>query len=87
MKRNKKKRKNGNEQYLVSIVALGDVLNSLLGRLDLIGILIGDLDGELLLDGHDNLDSVQRIQTEISVEVGLEGDLNKWRVGRIRGKY
>lgn len=86
MKRNKKKRKNGNEQYLVSIVALGDVLNSLLGRLDLIGILIGDLDGELLLDGHDNLDSVQRVQTEISVEVGLEGDLYRWKVGRISGE-
>lgn len=79
MEKNKKETKKA-EQFLVSIIALGDVLDSLLGRLDLIGILIGDLDRELLLDGHDNLDSVQRVQSEISVEVGLEGDLCTSRV-------
>lgn len=61
--------------YLVSIVALGDVVNSLGSSLDLISILVRDLDRELLLNSHDNLDSVQRVQLEIIVEVGRERDL------------
>ena len=62
-------------QNLVGIIALGDVLNGLLSRLDLIGILVGDLNGELLLNSHDNLDGIQGVQAEVSVEVGLKGDL------------
>ena len=59
----------------MGILALANVGNSIGSRLDLVSVLVGDLDGELLLDSHDNLDSVQRVQTEIRVEVGLEGDL------------
>lgn len=66
-------------QNLVGIIALGDVLNGLLSRLDLIGILVGDLNGELLLNSHDNLDGIQGVQAEVSVEVGLKGDLFDFR--------
>ncbi len=65
----------GLDFFLVGIITLGDVLNGLGSRLDLVSVLVGDLDRELLLDGHDHLDSVQRVQAEIRVEVGLEGDL------------
>lgn len=67
-------------QNLVGIIALGDVLNGLLSRLDLIGILVGDLNGELLLNSHDNLDGIQGVQAEVSVEAGLKGDLFDFRV-------
>jgi len=59
----------------VGILTLGDVVNSLGSSLDLVSILVGDLDRELLLDSHDNLDGVQRVQLEVAVEVGLERDL------------
>ena len=61
--------------YLMGIITLTDVGNGIGGGLDLISILVGDLDRELLLDGHDDLDSVQGVQSEISVEVGNERDL------------
>lgn len=35
---------------------------------DSIGILIGDLDGKLLLDGHDDLYGIERVQTEVGGE-------------------
>ena len=60
---------------LVGIITLGDIVDGVSSRLDLISILVGDLDRELLLNGHDDLDSVQRVQAEIAVEVGLERDL------------
>lgn len=59
----------------MGIITLTNVGNSIGSGLDRVSILIGDLNRELLLNSHDNLDSVQRVQTEISAEVGLEGDL------------
>lgn len=44
---------------LMGIVALGDIFNSLVSGLDLISILVGNLNRELLLNSHHNLDSVQ----------------------------
>lgn len=44
---------------------LGDVLNRLTDRLDSIRLLVGNLDRELLLDGHDDLDGVERVETEV----------------------
>jgi hypothetical protein len=40
----------------------------LLNGRDLIGIGIGNLDSELLLDGHDYLYCVERIETEVGGE-------------------
>jgi len=73
--RQRERREKMKGYYLMGILALANVGNSIGSRLDLVSVLVGDLDGELLLDSHDNLDSVQRVQTEIRVEVGLEGDL------------
>lgn len=42
---------------------------------DGVGLLIRDLDGELLLNGHDNLDGVKRVKTEVLGEVGSGGEL------------
>jgi len=55
----KGKRGGSAKVILVGVITLGDVVNSLGSRLDLISILVGDLDGELLFDGHDNLDGIQ----------------------------
>jgi hypothetical protein len=41
---------------------------------DRVGILVGNLDAELLLDGHDDLHGVQAVQTEVIGEV--RGRLN-----------
>lgn len=34
-----------------------------------IGILVGNLNAELLLDGHDNLDGIEAVETKIVGEV------------------
>lgn len=45
-------------------------------RVDGVGILVGDLDAELLLDGHDDLDGVEAVEAEVVGEVG--GGLDLW---------
>jgi hypothetical protein len=45
---------------------------------DAIGVLVGDLDAEFLLDGHDDLDGVEAVETEVIGEVG--GGLDVGRV-------
>lgn len=42
---------------------------------DGVGILVGDLDAELLLDGHDDLDGVERVEAEVVGEVSGRLDL------------
>jgi hypothetical protein len=42
---------------------------------DGIGLLVGDLDAELLLDGHDDLDRVEAVEAEVVVEVRLDVEL------------
>lgn len=51
------------------------IYTSVSGRLDLISILVRDLNRELLLNGHHDLNSVQRVQAEVLVEVGRKRDL------------
>lgn len=49
-----------------------------------IGVLVGDLDAELLLDGHDDLDGIEAVKTEVVGEVsgGLDLGLGSvWFVG------
>ena len=42
---------------------------------DRVGILVGDLNAELLLDSHDDLDGVKRVETEVVGEVSGGLDL------------
>lgn len=52
----------------------GDVGHSVTYREDLVGLGVGDFDAELLLDGHDHLDGVQRVQVQVLLEAGGRGD-------------
>src|SRR5215203_596231 len=52
-----------------------DVFDSLTDRLDLLGVLIRDLDPELILELHDHLDEVERVGAEILLEVRLFRDV------------
>ena len=70
----------------MGILAMGDVVDSIGSGLDAVCVFVGDLDRELLFDGHDNLDGVERVQVEIVVEAGLEGDLCSWRNTRSKKK-
>ncbi len=48
--------------------------------MDGVGILVGDLDAELLLDGHDDFDGVEGVKAEVVGEVC--GGLDLWGVRR-----
>lgn len=43
--------------------------------MDGVGILVGDLDAELLLDSHDDLNGVERVEAEVVGEVSASLDL------------
>jgi hypothetical protein len=53
---------------------LDDVVDRLLHRGDLFGVLVGDLGLELLLERHDELDRIQRVGPQIVYEGGVIGD-------------
>src|SRR3954471_13874921 len=56
------------------LLALGvrlDVLDGFLDARDLLGVLVRDLDPELLLEGHHELDGVERIGAQIVDERGV----------------
>jgi hypothetical protein len=68
----------GRLNRLVGVGLVQDVLNSLVDGVDRVGILVGDLNAEFLLDGHDDLDGVKRVEAEVVGEVsgGLDvGDI------------
>lgn len=48
---------------------------TLLDRVDGVGLGVGDLNGKLLLDGHDDLDGVERVEAEVGGERGSGGEL------------
>lgn len=54
-------------------------------RVDGVGILIGDLDAELLLNSHDDLNGVKAVKAEVVGEVS--GGLNLWWVSVSAGGY
>ena len=56
---------------------VGDVLNDLGGREQLLRVVVGDLEAELVLHGHDDLHVVEGVQAEVLDEVGLEGQLER----------
>lgn len=43
--------------------------------MDAVSVLVGDLDAELLLDGHDDLNGVEAVEAEVVGEVGGGFDL------------
>jgi hypothetical protein len=57
---------------LVSIAALANVVDSLCGALDFVGILVRNFDREFLLDSHNDFDSVETVKTEIVGEAGVQ---------------
>ncbi len=46
-----------------------DPLGDLLRREEFVGLVLGDLETELVLDGHDQLHVVERVQTEVLDEI------------------
>src|SRR5665811_1742909 len=54
---------------------LVDVVEGVLHGTDLLGFLVRDLDPELLLEAHDELDEVERVRVQIVDERGLGQDL------------
>src|SRR5690606_32204969 len=63
----------GSGSVLLAGVLL-DVGDRLRDAPDLLGILVGDLDAELLLESHHELDDVERIGSEIVGEAGIGRD-------------
>ena len=53
-----------------------------LTAVDLVGLLVGDLNAELLLYRHDDLDGVQAVQAEVVAEVGGGLDLSDEHTGQ-----
>src|SRR4051794_23561588 len=60
---------------LASLLVRGDVVDGLPDGRDLLGILIRDLDRELVLQLHDQLDEIERVGVEVVLERRLFGDL------------
>src|SRR5690606_27849594 len=57
------------------LLVRGDVVDGVADGLDVLGLLVGDLDLELLLHRHHQLDDVEAVGAEILDERGLELDL------------
>src|SRR6266568_9406164 len=51
-----------------------DVVDGFLHPRDLLGVLVGDFDPELLLEGHGQLDGVEAVRAEVVDERGLRRD-------------
>lgn len=54
----------------LSFGVLVDVLDSVANRANLLGVLVLDLDVELLLHRHDDLDEVERVGIKVADELG-----------------
>ena len=52
-----------------------DVINGLGARGDLVGVVVWDLELELLLEGHHDLHSIKRVQTQVFGEVTASANL------------
>src|SRR5438552_617928 len=57
------------------LLVRGDVIDRLADRRDLLCILVGDLDPELVLELHDQLDQIERVCVEVLLKRRLLGDL------------
>ena len=61
--------------YLLGHGVGRNVLNGILDAGNLIGLGVGNFNGKLILDGHHDLDGIQRIKAQIVGELGRGGDL------------
>ena len=52
-----------------------DISNQRTDGLDVFNFLIGNLDLKLVLDGHQQVNDIQRIRAEIFLKIGILGDL------------
>src|SRR5438477_6625341 len=57
------------------LLVRGDVVDSLTDRLNLLRVLVGNLDPELVFELHDQLDEIERVGVEIFLEGGFLVDL------------
>ena len=56
---------------------VSDVLNKLRRRQQLLGVVVGNLEAELVLHGHDDLHVVERVQAQIVDKVGIQSQLEQ----------
>ncbi len=56
-------------------LVLVDIVDRILDGRDLLGGVVGNLDPEFLLEGHDQLDDVEAVRAEIVDEARFLGDL------------
>src|SRR5947209_3228148 len=62
-------------RWMSSLLVAGDVVDRLADSRDLLRILVRDLDPELILELHDQLDEVERVGVEIFLERRIVVDL------------
>lgn len=58
-----------NSKLLLCFVSLGNIFDDVSWSRKFLSIAIGYLKAELILDGHDHLDVIQRVETEVLNEV------------------
>lgn len=56
-------------EALVCVGLVDNVFHGLVDAVDGVGVLVRDLDAELLLDGHDHLDGVEAVEAEVVGEM------------------
>ena len=69
------RRSAGPEAVVAALLVREDVVDSLPDGRDLLSVLVRDLDPELVLELHDQLDQVERIGVEVFLERRLVSDL------------
>ena len=60
---------------LVDVLVIGDVLDDLGRGQQFVRVVVGDLEAELVLHGHDDLNVIERVETKILDEMGVEFQL------------
>lgn len=60
---------------LEHVFLVGNVLEDVAWRFEAIGVSVGDLEAELFLDGHHDLDVIERVESEVFREVRVHRQL------------
>ena len=60
---------------IVNIFVICNVLDKLAGREEHFSLIVGNLEVKLLLHGHDDLNVIERVETKILDEMGVEFQL------------
>src|SRR5256885_12577295 len=63
------------QSWLGCLGAFLDVVDCVFDFADFLGLVVGDLNAELLLEGHDQLDLIERISAEVLDERSVRSDL------------